>query len=84
MFQNYPNPFSEMTKVGFELPKAGQMDLQIMDAKGKVIRTISGDYAAGYHEILLEANDLPEGLMYYTIRSNGYVVTKKMVLVRKP
>ena len=81
LFQNYPNPFGQHTKVGFELPSSGQTEFLIMDARGKVLKKIMDEFPAGYNEIVLERGNLPAGLLYYTLKVNGYSATRKMVLI---
>jgi hypothetical protein len=82
LLQNYPNPFSEITKIGFELPSAGETNFQIRDGAGKVYRIIKGEYPAGYNEIVLERGNLPAGLLYYTIETDEYTATRKMILIK--
>ena len=65
--QNTPNPFKGETVIGFNLPVAGQASLTVMDAQGKVVKFISGDYAKGYNNITLKSNDLnATGAVSYT------------------
>ncbi|MEZ4992557.1 MAG: T9SS type A sorting domain-containing protein, partial [Saprospiraceae bacterium] len=81
LFQNYPNPFAKQTKIGFELPEDGQISLQIRDLTGKVYKIINGEFSAGYHEFVLNRENLPAGLLYYTIEANGYTATRKMIVM---
>ncbi|PHN00729.1 T9SS type A sorting domain-containing protein, partial [Flavilitoribacter nigricans] len=82
LYQNYPNPFNKTTKIGFELPNSGQIDLMIMDGTGKVHKMISGEYPAGYNEVILQRGNLPTGVLYYIIKTDEYTVTRKMVIMR--
>ena len=82
LYQNYPNPFRKETKIGFELPESGQIDLVIMDGTGKVYRKISGNYPAGYNEVILQRENLPAGMLHYVIKTDGYTVTRKMIIMQ--
>ena len=35
VFQNKPNPFGDITKIGFTLPTSGQVTLDVVDVSGK-------------------------------------------------
>ena len=79
LLQNRPNPFNEVTIIGFELPEALSAKLVIQDASGKVIKVIRGDYAEGYHEVKLLGKDLPTGTLYYSLQTKGQIITKSMI-----
>lgn len=80
---NKPNPFRERTVIAFTLPEAMQATLFIQDMNGRVVKRIEGAYEKGYHEIVLQADDLSaEGVLIYTLQTPGSAKTGKMVLVR--
>ena len=80
--QNTPNPFGEETVIGFNLPQAGQATLTVMDAQGKVLRSISADYGKGYNQIVVKARELgATGVLYYQLESADNVATKKMIVI---
>jgi hypothetical protein len=81
--QNYPNPFNPTTKINFALPKTGLTKISIYDLLGREIRTlINKEIIAGYHEININANNFPTGVLFYRIQSGDFIQTKKMILVR--
>lgn len=50
--RNEPNPFNPMTKIRFDLPKAGPVRVAIFDAAGRLVRTIvDGTLPAGRYEM---------------------------------
>ena len=67
--QNYPNPFTEMTKIGFSLPTGGLVTVRILDMTGKVIRTELADVAmaAGLQQIDFRADGLASGSYIYEL-----------------
>jgi hypothetical protein len=67
------------TRIGFYLPSAGTAELTIRDVAGRVLRTIDGDYEAGYNEVRLDRQSLPAGTLYYTLSYDGYQLTKVMM-----
>ena len=82
LLQNVPNPFSEKTTIGFRLPAPNRAILTVTDVSGRVIKTVVGDYPAGYNEIQLERSSLPEsGLFYYSLDTPNHNATKMMLLI---
>lgn len=82
LLQNTPNPFSEEAAIGFELETAGAATLLIHSPEGRLLRKFSGWYEAGYREITLNAEGLPEGVLFYTLQAEGGAATGKMVVRR--
>ncbi len=81
LFQNQPNPFNGKTVIGFKLPEATKATMTIYDVTGKVIKTISGDYAKGYNEILLDKETLNAvGVLSYRLTTEKYSETKQMII----
>ncbi len=80
LYQNTPNPVSDYTVIGFNLPTAGAANVTVSDVNGKVITVLNGDYAKGYNEVTL--NNLPAGVMTYTLQSADFSATKTMVVVK--
>ncbi|MBK8885875.1 MAG: T9SS type A sorting domain-containing protein [Saprospiraceae bacterium] len=82
--QNNPNPFSSTTAISFTLPEAGEATLKIFDITGKTIKTITGQYAKGANEVILNADDFSaQGVMFYELESKGFKATKKMIYLNK-
>lgn len=80
LLQNNPNPFTEMTTVGFRLPETGQATLTIYDLSGKVLTTISDTYTQGYNEITLSNDQLgSSGVLFYQLETQGHTATRRMV-----
>jgi hypothetical protein len=82
LMQNVPNPFQGETMIGFVLPEAGDATLTIQDVTGRTLRMVRGDFAQGYNQVILKANELnATGVLYYTLKSGDYVATKKMIIL---
>jgi Dockerin type I domain/Cohesin domain len=80
LFQNQPNPFSKETIIGFNLPSAQAATLKVYDVTGKAIKMVNADYAKGYNEVKI-ADLKATGVLYYTLETQGFTATKKMVIV---
>jgi hypothetical protein len=82
LFQNDPNPFNEVTIIGFELEKTGSASFTIHDVTGKTIKIIQGKFEKGYNKIQLNKNEIPvRGVLYYTLNCDEFTGTKKMILI---
>ncbi len=81
--QNYPNPFNPTTEIGFNLPSSGFTTLKVFNVLGvEVTRILEGDISAGSHTVSWNASPFPSGMYYYQLRSNDFVETKRMVLIK--
>jgi len=83
LFQNFPNPFNPSTNINFALQKSGLVTLKVYDILGKEVKTLvnkgmnTGTYSVGF-----SGADLPGGVYFYKLESNGITDLKKMVLVK--
>jgi hypothetical protein len=83
LYQNVPNPFTEGTIIGFDLPVAATATITIRDAKGALIQVIEGDYSSGYHTVQLTKQMIngATGVFTYTVEAGDYRATKQMIVV---
>jgi hypothetical protein len=80
---NYPNPFNPQTTIGFALPQAAEVRLMVYDVLGReVARLAEGTMPAGQHEAVFDASGLPTGVYLYRLQADGFVQTRRMLLVK--
>jgi hypothetical protein len=83
LFQNYPNPFNPATTIRFQIPEKARVTLKIFNALGEeVTELLNEEKEAGYYEANFNASSLASGVYIYTLMSNGYFSSKKMLLVK--
>ena len=81
--QNYPNPFNPMTKLNFQLPKSGFTRLVISDVTGKTISIlVNEELNAGTYEVDWDASEYSSGVYFYTLTSDDFRETKKMLMIK--
>ena len=81
--QNYPNPFNPVTEITFALPIAGNISLRVFNMLAQEVALIaSGNYPAGLHTVSFNAVELPSGIYFYTLTSDGVTITRKMILMK--
>lgn len=81
LYQNTPNPFAERALIRFDLPKSMPADLVIQDNLGRVVKSISGNFAAGRNVVELEAAELGGGVYHYTLKTADFSATRSMVVM---
>lgn len=80
---NYPNPFNPSTKINYELEKSGFTKLEIFDILGRSVKVLVNEYKqAGNYTFEFNGSNLPSGVYIYRLESNGFVSTKRMVLIK--
>ena len=52
LLQNYPNPFNPSTTIEYQIPKAGDVEVNIYNIAGQLIRTIESSFKiAGSYKV---------------------------------
>ncbi|MCX6165764.1 MAG: T9SS type A sorting domain-containing protein, partial [Ignavibacteriae bacterium] len=81
--QNYPNPFNPVTKISYDIPKTGLVTLRIYDIVGKEISSLVNEYKnPGSYIVDFDGTSFASGTYFYRLESNGFVETKKMMLIK--
>lgn len=82
--QNYPNPFNPTTNINFSLPKSSNVSLKVYDALGKEVATLVNEFrtAGNYTSEFSAASNLTSGIYFYTLTSENFTSTKKLMLVK--
>ena len=83
LYQNYPNPFNPTTKIKFDLPKNGFVNLKVYDILGREVAVlVNQELQAGSKEYEFNAVNLPSGVYFYKLKAGDFTATKKLVLVK--
>ena len=83
LYQNYPNPFNPSTKIRYQLPKDSKVLIKIYDILGSEVKTLLNEkIESGVYEVDFDAAHLPSGTYIYRIIADGFVETKKMILLK--
>ncbi len=78
-----PNPLRGTTWIGLELPVAGRVTVDLYDAGGRFVRTLSrAHHAAGTHRIRVDGHGLSSGLYFYQVTVPGLRSTHKLTVLR--
>ena len=83
LYQNFPNPFNNQTKIVFSLPKRESVRFTLYDVKGRIIRKrLLKELNAGSHFIVFNADKLSSGLYLYRMEIGEIALCKKMILMK--
>ncbi len=81
--QNYPNPFNPTTNIHFSIPKDENVTLKVFDVIGNEIAScFNGFLKAGTYNFEFDGSKLASGIYYYQLKTDNFVETKKMILVK--
>jgi hypothetical protein len=81
--QNYPNPFNPTTKINYQLPSNGFVNLKIYDAIGNEVATLLNQVQSeGSHSIDFNAVKLTSGIYFSVLRFNDVIKSNKMLLIK--
>ena len=81
--QNFPNPFNPVTKIKFTIAEEGLVTLKVYNLLGQQIATLlNNELKSGAYNVDFNGTNLSSGVYFYTIRTNSYSATKKMILLK--
>ncbi len=88
LFQNYPNPFTPATKIGFFLPEDNLVSLTVYNATGQRVSVLvnrafkSGQRTIEWNGVDDGGNRAPSGVYFYRLQAGSRTLTRKMVFFR--
>ena len=81
--QNYPNPFNPVTTIKYSIPQSADVKLSVYNLLGEQVALLVDEFKeVGVHTINFTANNLQSGFYIYKLESNGFVQSKKMILIK--
>jgi hypothetical protein len=91
LYQNYPNPFNPTTKIRYSIPfvethsgaSVQNISLKVYDVLGsEVAELVNQEMSPGEYQVQWNPKNLAAGIYIYTIKTAGYVLSKKMLLIK--
>ncbi len=90
LHQNYPNPFNPVTTIEYSIPNVETLNatspnvqLIVYDVLGRKVATlVNKKQSSGNYSVKFNANNLPSGIYFYRLHFDGFVATKKMILLK--
>ncbi|MFZ1323262.1 MAG: T9SS type A sorting domain-containing protein [Ignavibacteria bacterium] len=88
LHQNYPNPFNPSTKIKFDIPssvngQSAHVKLTVYNSLGNEVKVlVDENLQSGSYETDFRGDDISSGVYFYKLETEGYSVTKRMVLLK--
>lgn len=81
--QNYPNPFNPITRIKYDIPIDGLVQIIIYDINGKeVSKPVNGYLPAGKYSIDFDAKDISSGIYFCKMISGSYVGCIRLIKIK--
>jgi len=81
--QNFPNPFNSNSTIGYDIPHAGIVSLNVYDVIGREVENLVNEMQEpGRHSVYFDASKFSSGMYFYNLTSGMLTQTKKMVLIK--
>jgi len=79
---NFPNPFASETIIEFKIEEETNVRLFVSDISGKQVALILDNQQinSGKYQVVFNGSTLNSGIYFYTIETDHYTVSKRMVL----
>jgi hypothetical protein len=83
LYQNYPNPFNPTTVISFQFSVGSSVKLTVYNITGEeVANLLSASLLSGFHSVEWDASNVASGVYLYRLEADGFVETRKMVLMK--
>jgi hypothetical protein len=83
LYQNFPNPFNPYTNIKLDISESSVIKLYISDILGRVHYEVINQYLVpGKYEFNWDSRGYSSGVYFYTLISDKFTETKKMLLVK--
>lgn len=77
--QNYPNPVSHITTIGYTVNYRGPVEIVIVDVLGKAVASFEAQsQESGYHKVAINVSYLPTGVYSYIVKTAHDQLSRKM------
>lgn len=87
-FSNYPNPFNPTTTISFSLATAQNIELEIYNIRGQLVRTlVKSQQPAGKNSVVWNGTDdsnnpVSSGIYFSRLRTYSVTQSKKLMLLK--
>ena len=89
LYNAYPNPFNPSTTIGYELPYAMSISLNVYDISGRLVRKLDNGFKnLGIHYVIWDGKDnfgntVSNGLYVYRLDSDADISISNKIIIMK-
>ena len=81
--QNFPNPFNPVTTIQSIIPKTENVSLDVYDVLGRLSSSLfRGTLTANLYRFSWKASNFSSGVYFYRLKTDDFVQTKQMLLLK--
>ena len=81
--QNSPNPFNQITTINYDLEHKGHVQIMVYNILGKDVSVlVDEEQSKGSYSVTFNAESLPEGIYFCSMRVNNSSQSKKMAFLK--
>ncbi len=83
LFQNYPNPYNNITTIGYTIQEKCDVSLKIYNIKGQqVAELVSGEIQPGTYQVNWNSKGQSSGMYFYRLQAGEFKDIRKLVLIK--
>jgi hypothetical protein len=88
LYQNYPNPFNLETKIQYHLSNPSRVELTIYNLIGQKVKVLVNEFqtpgmkSVTWDGLSATGETLASGIYFYKLKTDHYVDSKKMLLLK--
>jgi len=88
LHQNYPNPFNPTTTIPFDIVNSGQVNINIYNIKGEMVRTLvnsnlnPGSYEVRWDGRSVSGINISAGMYFIELKGTNFRETSKMIYLK--
>ena len=79
-FDIYPNPTSDFANLSLNMESSGDVSISVLNAIGQEVFYSNDTYKSGVHSVKIDLNGLDAGIYLYTVASENFSNTKRLVV----
>lgn len=78
----FPNPAQQSTALSVTLSRAGEIQVNVTDMQGRIVKSVSKEGIAGTQKIEIGTNDLAAGLYLIQVQADGQISNEKLSVIK--
>jgi hypothetical protein len=79
----YPNPFNASVRLGYGLPEASDVTINVYDINGRLVTTLTNEkLMAGYHSVVWDGSATVSGIYFIRMSVGQFKSVRKVTLVK--
>jgi hypothetical protein len=82
VYQNVPNPFSELTRLDYYMPFSGEIELNVYNLQGVQVHHEAELVSPGEHSFGFDGKGLPPGTYIYRVKNHHSSISGKLIKSR--